>query len=1502
MTATAVAVALLPLAAAAEADDGPKAPAVPAGVTEAPDSQEASLSAEETASAKARESGKAVEVASETTATSLTSAKPDGSFTKSVSPLPVRVKQPDGSWAGVDANLEKTDGGWAPKVSASALKFSDGGSDPLVTLGSGDTSLALSWPADLPQPTVSGATATYANVLPDVDLQLTANGQGGFAEVLVVKTAQAATSPDLAKLTLATRTEGVKLSADDAGNLSATDSSGSLAFHAPAPVMWDSTSTTSAAARAKKSTGSASSTEAASGDGTVDPQPGAVTAAVDTSVGADGSISLTPDAGMLSSPSTHFPVYVDPSWQPVTESNPSFTYVQQAYPNTSHWNESGARLGIGYQGWSSPYGIERAYYQFDVSGVTGADINSATLHAQQVYSSNLACTAYQVDEVNVDHISSSTTWNSPPAEFGQTSHAAVGGTGGSGCADPVDFDLDVTQAVANDGDGTVTFQLKTDDEADKLKFKRLSTNPTVDINYAPVPHDQGHIPWQQYGSVRLDDSLVASPDYSTGDLVLDATDLDLNAVGQSLQLTRSASSFPMPTGSVPNGWYADYDRTLDLAGSQRITAYGTSGEDMVFTQNSDGTYANAKGYHAKLVKNSDGTYTLTHTQSGSKDTYNASGNLTAVTDRNSDKITVAQTVTSGLVTGFKATDGRSGRWISLTRGADAQHQTATDNSGRALTYVTSGTVSAGTAKLTVTDVDGGTTAYAYDTSGRISQVTTPEGRVTKFGYDTQSRITSLARVAPTGTDTWTFAYSASKRATAGTTTVTDPNNHKTVYTADGDGQITKVLDPLNHTRSSSYDASHNQLTAVNALGTGAGSTSSYGWDTSGNLTSAKLPTGATTSLGAYSTHAGADLPSSLTSPSGKKTSYSYDTAGNMLSSQDTTTGVSDGAKLSYTYQGDDGVADCGGFDGQRCSSTDADGNKTTYTWDSSGNLTKTTPPSPLGATTYTYDTLGRPKTVTDGRGVITTYTYDNHDRVKTVSTSGRSGNLTVTYVYDHDGNLLTQTDASGTVTYTYDALGREATRTLADGAAYTQGYDPAGNLHTLTDPAGTTTYGFDDANHLTSLKDPMGATTTFTYDNDGNRTATKLPGSVTQTVTWDNSDRPTAAKTTSGTSTTVSYTYGYTLAGADTDQIQTRTDKVSGKVITYTYDSQSRLKYAEEDSGSTRAASWLYCYDKAGNLTAYSGTADACSDSGLTTYTYNAANQITALNGDTSGWSYDKNGNELSAASTLGARTGETYNDFNQLTALTTAGTTHHYTYAGTDSSQRLTEDTTRIDQGPEGISTTTTGTTSTGIVRDPAGTLIGMTTNGAAHYYTTNNQGAPSTLTSPTGTVENTWDYGPTGSARPTTSTTVSQPFGYAGAYLDATGLYKMGARSYDRTTNRFTQPDPSGRETNPYLYTAGDPINRIDPTGLFSFPDVSGALDWASLTEKIMSGDSAGAFAAEVGILVGIGTETVCGAAAAAGAVPSLGLSVGAGITGCTVLSVGLGGAASAATEAAL
>ena len=56
-----------------------------------------------------------------------------------------------------------------------------------------------------------------------------------------------------------------------------------------------------------------------------------------------------------------------------------------------------------------------------------------------------------------------------------------------------------------------------------------------------------------------------------------------------------------------------------------------------------------------------------------------------------------------------------------------------------------------------------------------------------------------------------------------------------------------------------------------------------------------------------------------------------------------------------------------------------------------------------------------------------------------------------------------------------------------------------------------------------------------------------------------------------------------------------------------------------------------------------------------------------------------------------------------------------------------------------------------------------------------------------------------------------------YAGGPYDATtGATKFGARYYDPNTGRFTQPDPSGQEHNPYAYAGNNPATWSDPTGL--------------------------------------------------------------------------------------
>ena len=55
---------------------------------------------------------------------------------------------------------------------------------------------------------------------------------------------------------------------------------------------------------------------------------------------------------------------------------------------------------------------------------------------------------------------------------------------------------------------------------------------------------------------------------------------------------------------------------------------------------------------------------------------------------------------------------------------------------------------------------------------------------------------------------------------------------------------------------------------------------------------------------------------------------------------------------------------------------------------------------------------------------------------------------------------------------------------------------------------------------------------------------------------------------------------------------------------------------------------------------------------------------------------------------------------------------------------------------------------------------------------------------------------------------------------YDEETGLHDNGFRTYDPLSGNYLQPDPLGYPDgpNPYRYAQGDPVNRIDPTGLYA------------------------------------------------------------------------------------
>ncbi|WP_412542625.1 DUF4434 domain-containing protein [Longispora sp. K20-0274] len=496
---------------------------------------------------QARGTGAPVQVKAATTATDTLTAGPNGQLTLARSAVPVR-KRAGADWVGLDATLEhKPDGTIAPKVTTSGLSLSGGGTGPLATLSNAGTSLALGMPMALPAPKLEGASATYPNVLADVDLKVTVDAQGGFREVLVVKTAQAAADPALAKLRLATRTDGVKVETDASGNLSAKDRTGRATFTAPAPLMWDSTTGSSPKATAGLRSADSSSP---SGPGRV-----AKVARIEAKVDATG-IDLTPDPTLLRAAT--YPLYLDPGWTPTAGQKTGWASIAGNYPGARYWNTTPAPDGRMQVGYSSEDGmITRTLINFaiPVSQLSGATIQSAQLTMTETHS--WSCTAQPVNlyapSQTLDYNNAIwNSWKNTPLG-GLVASANVAHGHDSGC--PVDgVGFDVLSAVNADvaaNKTTQTFAL-TADETNTDAWKKFDQNSpvlTIVYNHAPnTPTALGTSPTS---------SCAANPPSYVGDgdvtLASTVTDADSDGLAVTYQLWKTDdATHTAPAGFNPN--------------------------------------------------------------------------------------------------------------------------------------------------------------------------------------------------------------------------------------------------------------------------------------------------------------------------------------------------------------------------------------------------------------------------------------------------------------------------------------------------------------------------------------------------------------------------------------------------------------------------------------------------------------------------------------------------------------------------------------------------------------------------------------------------------------------------------------------------------------------------------------------------------------------------------------------------------------------------------------
>ncbi|MFI9171523.1 FG-GAP-like repeat-containing protein [Streptomyces lincolnensis] len=408
----------------------------------------------------------------------------------------------------VDASLAvDATGRVAPKATGTRLSFSNGGDGRLATMAEDGREIVLSWPEPLPRPRLDGDTATYPEVLPGVDLTVSAAGES-FSHALVVKNAEAAKNPDLAAIDFGLTGNGVGLTAEPDGELRALDPTGTPVFSAPKPRMWDS-------AEAPALSGKAFRKNDALG---VRPLNDVLDGAADGShqaelgVGLSGrKLTLKPDLEMFADPTTVYPVVIDPVWAKDAWKNAwSIAYKHTAYPgseNTVYWN--GGTLSddarVGHANDTQRGGTIRAntYFRIPTSKVWDKQILESTLRIKQTYAGSWSCKSGDIRVHTVGKsLPTNISWNNQPS-WGELVDSSGESFGGRNC--PADsaglVEFDVTSAVSKASKGhwgnwafvlssrtnTIDVSYRKFDPASARVSTRYNTKPSVPTGRSTSP-------------------------------------------------------------------------------------------------------------------------------------------------------------------------------------------------------------------------------------------------------------------------------------------------------------------------------------------------------------------------------------------------------------------------------------------------------------------------------------------------------------------------------------------------------------------------------------------------------------------------------------------------------------------------------------------------------------------------------------------------------------------------------------------------------------------------------------------------------------------------------------------------------------------------------------------------------------------------------------------------------------------------------------------------------
>ncbi|WOH20015.1 DUF6531 domain-containing protein [Paenarthrobacter sp. GOM3] len=684
----------------------------------------------------------------------------------------------------------------------------------------------------------------------------------------------------------------------------------------------------------------------------------------------------------------------------------------------------------------------------------------------------------------------------------------------------------------------------------------------------------------------------------------------------------------------------------------------------------------------------------------------------------------------------------------------------------------------------VESVDGSAELVSYDAAGNPVELVDGEGGLTVLGRDAAGKITSIT--SPTGAVT-RFEYDHCGRPFRSI----DPVGAVTVLSYDPDQRLTARRLPGGEVETFAYDAC-GRLTAKHTPGEG---TARYGYDKCGRLSFSQDPW--------YGTRR-----------------FTYNTAGELVA---TTNGVGGRTRFEYDTRG------------RLTRITDPTGGVTTRTYTATDQVETVT--DPLGrVTTATYDPAGRQISQTNPDGHTTTWTYDAAGREATTSVDG---SLITAITRDLPARRVLITDHTGGAGYAvehelcFDRRGHLTRRTTGD-QTLTWEYDGDGNRTGFTTGAGTTTYTRDPAGRVTAVSNPLLGDATFTHDASG-RIVSATAGNYAQSWVY----RDGALIEHTRTTTDDPGSADVTLIGREDGGRITALSR-GGATTRYGYDTAGQLTTAK--TGTTSAVvGWEY--DAGGRLLRET------TPTGARTFAYDAAGQLSAVtepDGARTGYVYDGLGRRVRAIGPDGSWTEYAWGPTGYLT-----GTLAKDRDGAVVSGHRLHVDAlgelAAVNGTPLWWDTAAPVPTLAGIETTQVLSLPGGVT-GIGDAFT-----APGWRAARPTDQHDPWAVLGT----PTTPTPGSPatngaglggllPAGIAltaGGGIGIAGLEWLGARAYDPATRGFLSTDPlapvlgAGWDGNPYAYAGNNPLNTTDPTGLRPLTD-------ADL--KAYDGSSRGALAA--------------------------------------------------------